>query len=268
MCSMLQIGGTAISLWLVFQIIGAAALGVGATWFNRYRHGDWRVQPDVGLWVFLSMLAGARIAFVVQNGRPLHEAMNLFTVGYVASGGIPAVALVLFLYARFRGVGFVRLLDCLAPFAALNELFGHIGCFMGGCCFGTVTKSSLGVEFPFDSRPYHFHLHEGWIEPDALVSLPIHPVQLYNAAISLGVYVFLLSFALRNPRRGALTLSFLFAHGLQRFIIQFFRGNHAAYVFGLRLPQFTALILCIAVIGTTAFVIYPNRGRDNSAAED
>lgn len=267
MCSMLQIGGYSIALWLVFQIIGVISLGLGATWLNHRRYGDWRVQSDIGLWVFLAMLAGARFAFVLQNGRPLHEAMNLFTVGYVSTGGIPAILLVLVFYTRFRGVGFVRLLDSLAPFAALCEMFGHVGCFMAGCCFGTPTNSSIGVAFPFDSLPYHFHLAQGLIGPTALTSLPIHPVQLYNAVISLGMYIILLSFSLRNPRPCIVTLMFLFCHGLQRFTIQFFRGNHVPYILGLRLPQAAALILCLAVAVLTALVIYQNR-RDSACTDE
>ena len=255
---MAHIVGYAVSLWMVFQIAGAVALGIGATWLSHYRHGDWRVQPDIGAWVFLSALAGARIAYVLQNGRPLREALNLFTVGYVASGGIVAVLLVTILYAQFRGAGFVRLLDSLAPFAALNEMFGHVGCFMAGCCFGTVTNSFPGVTFPFESHAYYFHLRQGWIEPDAITSLPIHPVQLYNAAISLLLYALLLSIALRNPRPGVLVLLFLFCHGLQRFVIQFFRGNHVPYVLGLRLPQFTALIPCVVVAVLAALLLFLN----------
>ena len=259
MCSLLHIGGYSISLWLVFQITGLILAGIGVTWLNHRLHGDWKVQPDIALWIFPAMLVGARIAFVLQNGRPLREALNLFTVGYVATGGIPAVLLVIALYARFRGIGYVRLLDVLAPFAALDEMFGHIGCFMAGCCFGTITNSFLGVEFPFESHAYYFHLHQGWIGHDAIASLPIHPVQLYNAGISLVVYVILLSLALKNPKPGVLILAYLFCHGLQRFIIQFFRGNHVAYIFGLRLPQFTALLLCIVVTVIAVYMIYQKR---------
>jgi phosphatidylglycerol:prolipoprotein diacylglycerol transferase len=48
----------------------------------------------------------------------------------------------------------------LAPSFALGIAFGRIGCFLNGCCYGDVADpahvpSSMTVQFPANSNPYH-----------------------------------------------------------------------------------------------------------------
>src|SRR5207247_11268166 len=65
--------------------------------------------------------------------------------------------------------------DATASSVALGNLFGRVGCFLNGCCYGRPTKLPWGVTYPRDSFPYA-----------EFGPVPTHPAQLYFAAAGLG----------------------------------------------------------------------------------
>jgi phosphatidylglycerol:prolipoprotein diacylglycerol transferase len=69
------------------------------------------------------------------------------------------------------------LADALTPSLALGTMFGRIGCFLNGCCYGQPTAQPWGVVFPRDSFAY---LEFG--------DQPVHPSQLYNALVGLALF--------------------------------------------------------------------------------
>jgi phosphatidylglycerol:prolipoprotein diacylglycerol transferase len=70
------------------------------------------------------------------------------------------------------------LADALTPSVALGTMFGRVGCFLNGCCYGQPTAQPWGVVFPKDSFAF---LEFG--------DQPVHPSQLYNAAAGLALFV-------------------------------------------------------------------------------
>jgi phosphatidylglycerol:prolipoprotein diacylglycerol transferase len=106
-----------------------------------------------------------------------------------------------------------KMLDIMAITTCLVHMFGRIGCFMAGCCYGIVTNSFLGVEF-HDPACYA-----------APLNVPLHPVQLYEAGYIFLVMVFL--FILRNKRQfyGQLFLIYLLLYGVGRFMLEYIRGD-------------------------------------------
>jgi phosphatidylglycerol:prolipoprotein diacylglycerol transferase len=57
-----------------------------------------------------------------------------------------------------------------------------------------------GVQYPPGSLPYEQHLAMGMIEPGALASLPVHPVQLYEAGLLLVLILVLTRVAVHAGR--------------------------------------------------------------------
>lgn len=91
-----------------------------------------------------------------------------------------AVFPLLLLVKRKRKVSVYERLCDLAPCASAGHFLGRIGCFLGGCCFGSPTDSCLGVVFPENSPPYNYY--GGFVA--------VHPTQLYEAAYLLGLFLF------------------------------------------------------------------------------
>jgi phosphatidylglycerol:prolipoprotein diacylglycerol transferase len=172
----------------------------------------------------------------------------------MSSGAIPAVLVALIVYARVHRISFLQLCDSLAPFAALMEAIGHLGCFLGGCCHGYVTKMPWAVAFPPYSYAFEDQLAQGLIAKSAAASLPVHPTQLCNAGVFLFIFPLLLLFALRTERRGYCFLAYLFTHGMVRLLLQFYRGDPFPTLIGIRVPQIVSFVLCCAVIAAFLFL--------------
>ncbi len=141
----------------------------------------------------------------------------------------------LIIYMIFRKKLAGKLMDILpiAPCCILvAHAFGRIGCFCSGCCYGKVTDSFLGVQFP--------HL-----------PAPVHPTQLYEAAflfIMFGVCSYLL---LKHKYQYTLSL-YLFSYGIFRFLLEFVRGDERGeFILGIPPSQFWAIVMV-----ALAFVVY------------
>jgi phosphatidylglycerol:prolipoprotein diacylglycerol transferase len=220
----IEIGSLSIRWYGVMAALGflAAVLLVS---YNRKIAGMNRDQATT--LVFIGVFAGiigARIAYIIQfwdsyKDNPL-EVFRIDRGGLVFYGGFFLAMLCIILYCRKNKFDVWRALDIVAPALTLGHMFGRIGCFLNGCCFGKPTQCLLGVAYPPGSLPDHMY-----------GGLPLHPVQLYEAAANLILFGVMFYLA-RNTRRGITTASYLIAYGVLRFADEFFRGDHADAIGG------------------------------------
>jgi len=131
-----------------------------------------------------------------------------------------------------------RLCD-LAPCIPAGHCLGRIGCFLGGCCFGSPTDSVFGVIFPEGTIPYEYY--------GGAVS--IHPTQLYEAAYLLALSVFLFAFA----KKHAFPLYFIL-YGAGRIFIEFFRNDNRGGV-GLPLSPAQLVSVLLIIIGSVIITV-------------
>ncbi len=150
-----------------------------------------------------------------------------------------AVFPLLLLIKKKRKVSVYERLCDLAPCASAGHFLGRIGCFLGGCCFGSPTDSCLSVVFPENSPPYNYY--GGFVA--------VHPTQLYEAAYLLGLFLFLLLFV----KRDALPL-YLILYGAGRIFIEFFRNDDRGGV-GLPLSPAQFLSILLIILGAGIFAV-------------
>ena len=141
------------------------ALGFGVAALLSYRHaGRLGLNKDkiVDMLVLtlLCGIVGARILYIALNfpyylARPL-EVFDLSKGGLVWYGGFIAGIAASYAYIKVNRLDFWLVMDLIVPYVALAQVFGRIGCFLNGCCYGSVLPSgcALGVTFPdsFASR--------------------------------------------------------------------------------------------------------------------
>lgn len=206
--------------------------------------------------------------------------------GLVFYGGLIFAIATLFVYGLLFKVPALVLADVLAPGVALGLAFGRVGCFLGGCCWGdvcadpaalvsitdpqvryqiqTFPKMSpanfpFAVRFPKDSDIYRQHRKLGLIPAAAERSLPVHPVQLYEALLALGLCC-LLTRAFGQPHlAGDILWSLGIGYGAIRFLTEFFRGDNRPVYWGMTISQ--VISLAIAAFFLLVFVL--RRGRVN-----
>lgn len=173
---------------------------------------------DLGPWLLAGGLLGARALYVVSYwdrdfaGHPIADIFRIWNGGLVFYGGLAGA----FFVGLWRGLR-ARLpvwptADCLAPSIALGHVFGRLGCFMNGCCYGCPTDSVLGVHFPLD-RVEHGHA--------------VHPTQIYEALLDLALFFFLAWWFRRRRFPGEVFALYLIGYSIIRFIVELFRGDYA-----------------------------------------
>lgn len=144
---------------------------VGCTWLAgrlALREGIAKVHmQDLGLWIFISGIIGARITYMIQYQVPLWQFPFIWEGGLVfygsALGGAVGYFLYHFLVLRPLGVSPWKMMDVIAPCVALGLALGRVGCLLNGCCFGNVACPDCpAVSFPFPSEPRRVMTERGY----------------------------------------------------------------------------------------------------------
>ena len=218
-----------------------------------------RLDPDqvfrAGLAMAITGLVAARLYVILQDPTPyLRQPLDMVRVwkGGTASTGMYAGVLVAAVTAARRlRLPLGKLLDCAAPSAAAGLVFGRLACFVNGCCFGSVSELPWAVRFPVGSGPQLTQLTAGLVGPDQ-VSEPVHPVQLYEAAFGVLLFLVLSRYRRAQRRDGELVALFLVLYGLGRFGTEFLRGDYRAHIGALSVPQ---VFWLIAAAGAATFLL-------------
>jgi phosphatidylglycerol:prolipoprotein diacylglycerol transferase len=110
-----------------------------------------------------------------------------------------------------------EILGVLVRGIILGHMFGRIGCFLAGCCYGTPTDSVFGVIYP--DIPYS---PRGEIFAKYGEGVAVHPTQIYEALFLLSLFL-VLNFV-PKLRENSFVI-YLFSYGTFRFFIEFIRGD-------------------------------------------
>jgi phosphatidylglycerol---prolipoprotein diacylglyceryl transferase len=192
------------------------------------------------LWIFIAAVVGGKVFLFFEDPSVYfnHPAKLVKGNGFVFYGSfLFAVPTMFWFFKKYR-LHTYKMLDVMAIVTCLVHMFGRLGCFLAGCCYGHPTSSWAGIVFD-DPACY--------AKPK---DVPLHPTQLYEAS-----YIFLVMlvlFVIRDRRKfyGQLFLMYLAFYAVGRTIIEFFRGDEIrGYVFGvITHSQLIALSILIVVM--------------------
>ena len=180
----------------------------------------------------LDLLDGIKIFFLFlsqdQKIEPYLTSLNFWIGGgFVFYGGLFLGLFYIFCYtALLKKIPFERL-HLLLPALIWGHAIGRIGCFMAGCCYGSIC-----------TLPWKVFLNGHYR----------HPVPLYEAAwlACLGLVV---SILLKKKASFAKTVStYLIGYAGGRFVLEFFRGDSIRGVFlNLSSSQFISLMIIVLI---------------------
>ena len=231
----------------------ARRLGIAA-W-----HIDW-LLPLLLIGAGLGSRLGGRLSQLLSDGAANDR---------VLFGGLLAGIGVAMVYGLVARIPLGRLGDAFAFALAGGIVLLRVGCFFAGCCWGDVCTASgrlaeavddrawlqqvqtfpslcrddwpLAVRYPAGSPAFYQHLTAGLLPQDADRSLPVHPVQLYEAAAVLVLGGLLWLVDPRLHRWGESFLLFGLGYCAIRFVCEWFRADSAAWAWGLTPAQFICL---------------------------
>jgi phosphatidylglycerol:prolipoprotein diacylglycerol transferase len=246
-----HIGAFPIHWFGVMMALGFLAGLFSWVWIGRREGRDFAFCSDFLFWIMISGVLGARLADVVADWKYFLEYPRLIwridQGGLSYYGGLIGGVVAVLLFARARREDARQLFDFVASALPLSHAFGRVGCFLNGCCHGTVYHGPLAVTFPRNSVPWLYQVHNTKVlDASAPHSLPVHPVQLYEAAFLLLLYALLVWSYRRQKRSGTTTALYLILYPIGRFVMEFFRGDERLYVQGLTSYQVISLVLLAA----------------------
>ncbi|MEQ8278077.1 MAG: prolipoprotein diacylglyceryl transferase [Deltaproteobacteria bacterium] len=187
---------------------------------------------DLTFWILIAAIAGSRLLyFAVEDFMGLVTApwkfFYIWEGGLVFYGGLLGAVILSIFYSRRKGRSFLVVADTLIPSVSLGQFFGRIGCYAAGCCWGDPVDAAhpLAVQFPPGSLAYQSMQQHGLIAHDAVASLHVHPVQLYESAGNLTLFFILIMLRTQKRFHGMVLCGYLFLYPFLRFSVEFVRGD-------------------------------------------
>jgi phosphatidylglycerol:prolipoprotein diacylglycerol transferase len=190
-------------------------------------------------------IVGARVDYVIENYSEVKDDLlgNLFSgTGLVWYGGAIGGAIGVCIWAYFRRMLNLRLLDLAAPGLAIGYAVGRIGCQLSG-------DGDYGI--PWDG-PWAMAYPEGTLPTDT----PVHPTPIYET-LAMGLVAYALWRLRRSFAPGLLFALYLVLAGLERFLVEFIRRNDEILA---GLTQAQLLSLAMIAVGGAWLLVKGRRG--------
>lgn len=216
------------------------ALGFALAAFLIYKRAnsfgiDKDKMIDLAILILISGVLGARVLYVLLNlsyyRSNIFEIFDLSKGGLVWYGGFISALVLLVWYIRKKSMDFWNVADLIAPYAALAQGIGRIGCFLNGCCYGVAAPAGypLAVIFPGES-------------------IARQPTQVYSSLALVLIFIILRLWQDRRRFAGEIFLGYLLLYSLKRFLAESLRGDNPGMLRGLTISQgFGVVVFIIAI---------------------
>jgi phosphatidylglycerol:prolipoprotein diacylglycerol transferase len=212
---------------------------------------------DMAVYVLIGGLIGARLLLLLVDWRHFmanpREMVALVQSGGVFYGGLLGALPVAWWYVKRHKLGIWPSADVLAPGVVLGQSIGRLGCFAAGCCWGRSTDVAWAVTFT-----------DTYVQKQVgtPLDLPLHPSQIYESLLCLGIFLVVMWIARRKRFHGQVMLAYVALYAAGRFVLEYFRGDAArGMLFGgaLSTSQFIAILMLAGSV-----LLYPYLARKQS----
>ncbi len=188
---------------------------------------------DFIFWLVFAGILGARLFYIAINFNYFREnPLEIIMIqhgGLAWQGGFVCATLSSFWFTRKHRLSWLQMADLMAPYIALGQAIGRIGCFLNGCCYG---KKIINNVFPLFKNS------------------SLHPTQLYLFIGLFTIFIILKRYQKAAKIPGEVFVLFMILEPMLRFFIEFVRADHDVIYRGLSIYQ----IVCLIFISVAIYV--------------
>ncbi|MCF2706229.1 prolipoprotein diacylglyceryl transferase [Arcanobacterium haemolyticum] len=246
----------------------AILCGIALAWWimdRRYRAKGGPSEPtlDIAAWAVVFGIIGGRLYHVITDhqlyfgeGKEPIRALYVWEGGLGIWGAIALGAVGVFIAARRIGLRVAPIADSLAPGLLVAQAVGRLGNYFNQELFGAPTTLPWGLEID------DAHLPVGYASGTLF-----HPTFLYEMLWCLAGAGLLVVLERRLTLAGGQVFAlYIVVYTAGRFWIEGLRIDSAHHVLGLRLNQWTAIIVFLG--GIVLFEVLRRRMRAVPSAND
>jgi prolipoprotein diacylglyceryl transferase len=249
---------------IIIGVFVAVWLG-GRRWAAR--GGQAGTVADIAVWAVPFGLVGGRLYHVITDyqlyftdGQDWVDAFKIWQGGLGIWGAVALGALGAWIGCRRRGIPLPAYADAIAPGIALAQAIGRWGNWFNQELYGKPTTLPWGLKIDANADTGH-------------VAGTYHPTFLYESLWCIGVALLVIwadrRFTLGHGRAFALYAA---SYTVGRFWIEYLRVDDAHHILGLRLNDWTSIVVFAAAVAYLVISAKKAPGREEvvepAAVED
>ncbi len=187
----------------------------------------------------------SRAAGTCHWSRDCFRVLKFWYGGMTYYGGLLLAMAFGIRYLRKHQIPVWRVGDLAGMGIPLGVGIGRLGCFLAGCCYGGTADVPWAVSFPNGSAAWKDHFDQHLVgATDG--SLPVHPTQLYEAALCFSVFLFgRWWFHRKRTFDGEIFWLTVLMYAAGRFAIERIRGDERGVLLGLAPSETISLGLLV-----------------------
>lgn len=236
----IDFGGRLIPMYGFCMVVGILISSYIAFIRTKQAGGDGNSLIVIGASAVGFGLVGAKILYIfVSYG--IENALNqiisgdfsfLSEGGQVFYGGLIGGLIGALLGAWFTHDDLALYCDAIVPCIPLGHAFGRLGCFFAGCCYGMPYDGICSLSFPAVGIDY-----------------PTFPVQILEMILNVGIFIILILYTHKEPKRYHVLYLYLLIYSVVRFGLEFVRGDMVRGISnGLSTSQWISIVLFLISI--------------------
>lgn len=170
-----------------------------------------------------------KIEDIIANFSILYLINAIVTSGFVFYGGLFGAIIGTIIFSKVFKFNSKRLMNIVTPAFPLFHIFGRIGCFFAGCCYGK--EAQWGVALKEESDVLRV------------------PIQLIESGCLVVIFICLLYIEKIWKEKIQLLPIYLGSYAVVRFALEFYRGDEIRGVwFGISTSQWVSICILISII--------------------